>query len=494
MTMTIDKQVQALLKQAAGFAAAGDARLGVCAHSDEVGAGDIFVAAGGAVEFIEVALGKGAALVVYDADDDARVRACGVAGHARVVAVAQFTDVVSALLAEVYQAVLHSVALIGVTGTNGKTSTASFIGRLLHGLAKPTGYIGTLGYGVVGEPMLPTRNTTPDRVSLYRYIAALYRRGCGYVVVEVSSHGIALGRIAGLSFCAAVFTNLSREHLDFHGSMQAYAATKRSYFNDYSIQRVVANADDRVGRAILQQWDGAAIGFSNRRAAKQRAATLFYDCQGIDSDGLSGLLVDYADVRLKITSRLFGRFNSENLVAAIGVCLALGHELAAIAEVVPMLSAVAGRLEHIRVGDVAALIDYAHTPKAVESVLGDSSVVAKHAWCVLGCGGDRDRGKRAAMAHIAASMAGRLVICDDNVRGDDATQIVLDMLAGIQHKQGVIVCRDRKQAIATALAAAGGGNVFILGKGDEATMDYGVAKIAQRDRDVVLQLGGGDGH
>lgn len=492
----IDEQARALLRRA-GRAAPDGGVTGVCAHSDEVEVGDIFVARPDAMAFIDAALAKGAAMVVCDAQaKDAPLDA------ARVFATADFTAVTAALLARVYAEELAQVSLVGVTGSNGKTTTACFIGDILNALGRKTGYIGTLGYGIAGQALRPSRNTTPDVVALYRYIAMLRRQGCETIALEVSSHGIALRRIAGLAFVAAVFTNLSRDHLDFHGSMRAYKETKMSLFTDYPVARVVANRDDKTGREILANREattpGATLGFGKAQSEARRppppAEVLRYAEQSASEHSGGALSLRYRGETMLARCGVGGGVNIENLAAAVAACIALGHGLPDIVRALPFVRAVPGRFQTLRTArGVNVLLDYAHTPAAVgktlDSVLSAAPSNAPQSWCVLGCGGGRDRGKRAEMARIAAKSC-RLVVCDDNVRDDCATRIVLDMLSGVESKAGVIVCRDRKQAIALALARAdAGAQVFILGKGDEATIDYGIAKVAHRDSEIVAQIG-----
>ena len=489
------QRAREILRRAEQYAAAP---VGVCAHTDDIAAGDIFLARENGARYIDAALRQGASVAVRDARHKIAAR-----GNDRVVAVDDFENTVAALLDMVYGPALSEVSLVGVTGTNGKTGTARFLCDLLNALGDnmgdKAGYIGTSGYGV-GDETTPTRNTTPDGVTLRRYIADLRGRGCETIVLEVSSHAIALRRIAGLSFAAAVFTNLSRDHLDFHGTMRAYAAAKKSFFNDYPIERVAANVDDDTGREIARDCakakPGRVIGFSEARP-RDDVNTLSYDANDVDNvDDMSALNVAYAGETATLKCGVGGRLNMKNLAAAVSACVSLGYSLPAIAAAASCLRPVPGRMQRIanRRG-VNVFVDYAHTPDAVrlviDSVLRAADEAPPQSWCVLGCGGDRDREKRAQMARAAADKC-RLIICDDNVRADDATRIALDMLTGVKTKPGVIVCRDRKQAIALALAQADkGAFVFILGKGDEAFIHYGARKLAHRDSECAARIGGG---
>lgn len=488
MGMDIENQVSALLAQASQYG--WSAKSGVCEHTDDITKGDIYVANNGGLKFIDVALEKGASLVIYDACAHSDY-----SGHSQAVALEDFRKMLVALVDRIYGDIVREVGLVGVTGTNGKTSTASFCCQLLNAIGVRAGYIGTLGYGVVGESVVQGRNTTPDVVTLYRYIYELHKKGCRTVVMEVSSHGIALERIQGLSFVIAAFTNLSRDHLDFHGSMVAYEAVKRSYFLDYRIDGVVVNLDDAVGQKITDEWlektNKPCIGVKAFDDAGSDCDVLSYKTKGLNAEGAHVISLHSKGGDFEIMSRLHGRFNTVNLVTALAICHALGHRLEVLSDAVREVSPVPGRLENYRTArDVNVFIDYAHTPAGIETVLADDTLDNSESWCVIGCGGDRDSGKRPHMAK-AASKAAHLVICDDNVRHDSATQIIIDMLEGIEDKAGTAICRDRKLALAYSLDKANpGSHVFVLGKGNEADIDYGIARLPWRDRDAVTQFGG----
>lgn len=491
MNKELNQVIENILQQAE--LSIGHVPAGVSEHTSEINSGDIFIAAGAAIKYAQDALEKGASLVVCEATS----LTAELAYDSRVLGVSDLQAVSRALVMRVYQKELESVKLIGVTGTNGKTSTASFASELLNNLGHRSGYIGTLGCGVIGEAVVKGRNTTPDVITLYRYIAELTRSGCEYVAMEVSSHGIALQRIYGLSFVVGVFTNLSRDHLDFHGSMQAYEDVKRSLFTDYKIASIVVNLDDAVGRKISGDWqarsDYPVCGFSQNTDNEEN---LRYVNHGLQDSGETLVSLHLKGQSYDLVCPLYGEFNVSNLMAAIAICYQLKIPLKDIALAVPQLSAVPGRLERIQVEkNIDVFIDYAHTPAGVQAVLGDVSLGQGECWSVIGAGGDRDAGKRPEMALIASD-AGHVVITDDNVRNDSATQIITDMLSGLENKAGVVVCRDRSRAIQYAMDATSDDDsrIFILGKGDESAIDYGVTQLSQKDRDVVLSCGGENGN
>lgn len=487
----MDTQICTILEKAEQFSSSCDG-FGVCEHTDDIRSGDIFIANADGIKYIDLALRKGASLIVSDSHH----RVGKAVAAEQLVVVNDLQAVARELVQGVYRKALENLQLIGITGTNGKTSTASLVCELLNRVGCRTGYIGTLGFGVIGESITKGRNTTPDVVTLHRYLQDLYQQGCKAVVMEVSSHGIALERIYGLAFHVAAFTNLSRDHLDFHGTQQAYEETKRSFFSDYVIDKLVINLDDRVGLKIFDEWQRShEDGFVGVSRSHSGDNVIKYANSGSGAQGLSQITIEYCNQSFELSSRLQGDINIVNLTMAIAICHSFGIAVEGLIDAASYLSPVPGRLECVSREDGGnVFIDYAHTPAGVESILLDRSLNLSNSWCVLGCGGDRDTGKRADMAAVA-QLSEHVMICDDNVRNDSATQIIIDMLTGVNDKTGVTICRDRKHAIRHVLDAVDSNeNVFLLGKGDESVIDYGVKKLAHKDRDVVMQYGGRDGY
>lgn len=467
-------------------------RIGVCVHTDDLSDNDIFVALGPGVEYIQEASTKGAIAVVCDTggSSDHDVDHAG-----RIYHVNGVEEFARSLITFVYGHEIAQVRLIGITGTNGKTSTAYFASQLLNLLGERAGYIGTLGYGVVGEQLQSSRNTTPDIVTLYRYIAILYREGCKTILLEVSSHAIALGRIDGLRFSVAVFTNLSRDHLDFHGTMDAYEETKFSYFTDYVIDRCLVNISDSSGVALYsslldrQDVDAVSYGWAYGHGGGYRTVPHYLIDFDSSADVIGLTSAKQGMSRYKVQLR--GIFNIENVSVAIMICHLHGHGMADIAAVVHCVDPVPGRMECLKTDKGSmACVDYAHTPSGVESVLGDKTMSRAKAtvtWCVFGCGGDRDTGKRPLMGEVAARLSDKAVITDDNVRNDRAEEIICDIVSGIASKSGLVVCRDRAKAIEHAvLNAAEGDRIFVLGKGNEAGMNYGGRFLPFNDVDSIM--------
>lgn len=384
-----------------------------------------------------------------------------------------------------------SVALrvVGVTGTNGKTSTVQLLAQALSLQGRCAGSIGTLGVGLNGAVRAGER-TTPDVISVHAALATLRDEGAQDVAMEVSSHALDQGRVDAVRFQIAVFTNLTRDHLDYHQTMEAYGAAKARLFAWPGLGAAVINLDDAFG-AHLQAGlpsDVLAIGVSSRGAAgaSLRADNIRLHAAGVDFDLLAG------DSYARVSSRLLGRFNVDNLLAVAGVLIALEWPLEQIAASLVKLEPVPGRMQRLG-GDVATplvVIDYAHTPDALEQTLRS---LRQHTngrlICVFGCGGERDAGKRPQMAAIAQALADHIVVSDDNPRGEDGDAIVADIIAGFTDRSMVRIERDRGQAIAAAIGMAQPGDtVLVAGKGHEPYQEVGGVKHSFDDREVARHV------
>jgi UDP-N-acetylmuramoyl-L-alanyl-D-glutamate--2,6-diaminopimelate ligase len=388
----------------------------------------------------------------------------------------------------------RALAIAGVTGTNGKTSTVQLIAQALTLRGDVAGTIGTLGAGLYGRLEAGER-TTPDVISVHRLLARMRDDGATHVAMEVSSHALEQGRVDAVAFRVAVFTNLTRDHLDFHGTMDAYGAAKAKLFAWPTLQAVVVNLDDPFGAGLLANATPGAtrIGLSSRGAAG--AAVRARDVALVPG-GLRFVLAE-GDAARPVASPLLGRFNVDNLLAVAGTLRALGWTLDDVAAVLPRLSPVGGRMS--RVGGVdgkpLVVVDYAHTPDALQQALaGLREHTPGRLTCVFGCGGERDAGKRPLMAAIAQAGADRVIVTDDNPRGEDGDRIVADILAGFTRRDAVTVQRDRRAAIAAALSGAGGGDVVLVaGKGHEPYQDIGGVKHPFDDLAVAAELLGSPG-
>ncbi len=362
--------------------------------------------------------------------------------------------------------------VIGVTGTNGKTSCVQLLAQALTLLGHRAASIGTLGSGVHGQ-LHEGERTTPDAISVQALLAKFRDTDVTHVAMEVSSHALVQGRVGAVDFEVAAFTNLTRDHLDYHGSMEAYGAAKARLFAWPGLKAAVINSDDGFGRELAAQLPPGvrALRFStNDDNAMEIAASNIVTSAG----GLAFQLRSPWGVR-QITSQLLGHFNVDNLLTVIGCLGALGESFERIVKVVELLQPVHGRMN--RLGGLRGLplvvVDYAHTPDALEQTL---SVLRAHCagklLCVFGCGGERDAGKRPLMGAIAARLADVAIVTDDNPRGEDGDAIVAQIVAGMTAAAAMTVERDRAAAIAGALALAHAGDVVLIaGKGHETYQD-----------------------
>jgi UDP-N-acetylmuramoyl-L-alanyl-D-glutamate--2,6-diaminopimelate ligase len=405
-----------------------------------------------------------------------------------VVAIPQLSLLLGQLADRFYGQPSATLKIAAVTGTNGKSTTAYLLADAAERCGLPAGYSGTVGYGRVSSLQSST-HTTPDVVSVHRQIAELRDAGAKIVGMEVSSHALDQARVAALRIDTAVFTNLTRDHLDYHGDMQAYGAAKALLFQTPLLRHRVINADDAFGRELLKQAATAAITTAYSCGTEIDAARLLIaravrlSANGLELD-ITGTLGDAV-----LSSPLLGRFNAENLLAALAVLLGWDVPMTIAVQALQQAVAPPGRMELIQNHSKRAVIDYAHTPDALEKSLG---VLKDHCQgrviCVFGCGGNRDPGKRAPMGAIAARLADVVVLTDDNPRNEDPERIIADIQSGMG-RVGAIVQRDRAQAIEQALQLAQPNDiVLIAGKGHE---DYQLVGNETRhfsDREVVSEL------
>lgn len=362
----------------------------------------------------------------------------------------------------------RALTIIGVTGTNGKTSIVQLLAQALSLRGQSAGSIGTLGAGLYGQ-LVTSEGTTPDVISVHRLSAEMRDAGASHIAMEVSSHALDQGRVDEVVFKVAVFTNLTRDHLDYHQDMQTYGAAKAKLLEWPTLEAVVVNLDDAFGACLITDVATKArrIGLSSRGHV---GAVLTAENSELTPNGVRFELVE-AGVRHAVASPLLGRFNIDNLLAVAGALRALHWTLTDVAQILPQLSPVGGRMSRVggRAGKPLVVVDYAHTPDALEQALVSLREHTRgRLTCVFGCGGERDRGKRPQMAAVAEGGADRVIVTDDNPRNEDGDVIVADIVAGFTHPHGVRIERNRAQAIALALENAGAGDVILVaGKGHE---------------------------
>ncbi|HEY5718487.1 MAG TPA: UDP-N-acetylmuramoyl-L-alanyl-D-glutamate--2,6-diaminopimelate ligase [Motiliproteus sp.] len=466
---------------------------GISNDSRRVQPGDLFLAVSGArlngADFIPAAVAAGAAAVLCDAPVKGQF-------DVPVIERASLKNQLAELAARFYQQPGQALDLIAITGTNGKTSCCHFIAQALAALGGKPALIGTNGYGFYGA-LDSASHTTPDAIRLQQLLASLRLAGASQVAMEVSSHALEQGRVAGLRFRQGVFTNLSRDHLDYHGTMEAYGAAKARLFDEYGIEHAIINRDDTFGRQLLQQLPAGVtpISYGFEPALGTEAALWVSDFRQT-ATGIRAL-IHFGGEHAELDSPLIGRFNLLNLLAAAGVLLARGYPLQTVAQVLATLQGVAGRMESRRAaGRPLVVIDYAHTPDALEKAL---QALRGHCqgllWCVFGCGGDRDRGKRPQMAAIAETHADCLVVTSDNPRSESPKAIIDEVLSGVNQTQAVLVEPDRGRAIRLAIASAGPADVVLVaGKGHEDYQEVEGVRYPFSDAEQVQQaLQGGMG-
>jgi len=479
---------------------------GLALDSREVMPGGLFLACAGGrrhgMVFAEQARERGAATILAEPADDwdeDRLLLAGDALGVPVIAVPRLAALAGTVAARFHGDPSAELAVIGITGTNGKTSASHFLAAALAD-GHRCGVLGTLGYGLPGA-LHSASHTTPDALRVQAELAELREQGADCVAMEVSSHALHQHRVAGVHFHSAVFTNLSRDHLDYHGDMASYGEVKAGLFEQPGLQLAVINSDDAFGRDLaarclargLRVIACGATAAAPAGAVAVRAADIVSHADGLDFE----LQLD--DARVAVHSQLLGRFNVDNLLLVAGLLHGWGLAPADIARRLAGLRTVPGRMQRLGGdGRPVAVVDYAHTPDALEQAL---RALRPHTGgrllCVFGCGGERDAGKRPLMGRVAEQLADQVIVTDDNPRGEDGEVIVAQVLAGMVRPAAVQVVRDRARAIARAMAEAGPGDlVLVAGKGHEDYQQVGELRLPFSDvaqvQQALLQAHGGD--
>ena len=458
---------------------------GMTLDSREVTPGDVFVALQGGrdhgLAYLDQAVTRGCAAVLWEPAPGYSPQTLERYPQLPGIEVPGLAHRLGNIASRYYGHPSRQMTVVGVTGTNGKSSFVQLLSRALDRRQR-AGTLGTLGVGAVGLEA-PLRHTTPDAIAVHRHLAAMADAGVTAVAMEVSSHALDQSRVVGVAFDGAVFTNLTRDHLDYHRDMDDYAAAKARLFGWDSLEFVVLNADDDwVGRfRHAARADVLQLEYGLADAAVTARALSF------EPDGITFELT-VPDGSASVRAGLLGRFNIYNLLAVAATLHALGWACAEIAEALAASEPVSGRMNVISLpGRPRVVIDYAHTPDALGQCL--SAVEAhgfRHVICVFGCGGDRDRGKRPLMAQAAEGGADRVVVTDDNPRTEDGDRIVADIMAGFDQPERVTVIRDRSRAIRSAIDSAGADDlVVIAGKGHETYQEIGDQRHPFNDRDVA---------
>ncbi len=453
----------------------------ICADSRVVGAGDVFVAVCGPErdghDFVGQAVARGARYVVCEREVE-----CGKAGR---VIVADSTLAAAELSQAAAGWPARQLVNLAVTGTNGKTTTAFLVKTVIEAAGGKCGLVGTIVCDT-GARRFEAKQTTPGCVEMAALQAEMVRSGAGYMVIEASSHAMHQGRLRGMEFTAAAFTNLSGEHLDYHKTKGDYLAAKAILFRGLSGRATaVLNAESREARQIAKETTAKVLWYGI-----ERDADLAADIESMDTRG-TRFMLSYEGKKAKVATNLLGRYNISNMLAAGGLCLAAGFGLEQVAAGLGNLECVPGRLERVEAGqDFAVLVDYAHTDDALKNVLGTLKPLCDGRLIVVfGCGGDRDRTKRPRMAQVAEQFGDKVFVTSDNPRTEDAAAIIDEVMTGFARPRQVVVEADRRNAIQMAIEEARKADVLLIaGKGHENYQIIGKERIHFSDKETALEF------
>jgi UDP-N-acetylmuramoyl-L-alanyl-D-glutamate--2,6-diaminopimelate ligase len=480
------KQLQNILANVPTLQVVGDVAItvdAICIDSRAASKGSCFVAIKGAVvdahQYIDAVIAQGASCIVCSAIPK------NIQDNVTYVLVNDTAEVLGLLAANFYEHPSAQVHVIGITGTNGKTTTATLGYQLFTQLGFQCGLISTV-HNIIGKEIIASTHTTPDAVTVQQLLRQMVDAGCAYIFMEVSSHAVVQRRINGIQFEVALFSNITHDHLDYHGTFDNYIKAKKQFFDDLPKSAfAITNMDDKRGAIMLQN----TLAQKRTYAFKQMA-----DFKGrVLESSLQGLMLDFDGVI--VHCKLMGEFNAYNLLAiySIAKCLNIATE-----ELLPALSILPGaegRFEVLRSTkqNVLGIVDYAHTPDALLNVLATINKMregAENVYTVIGCGGDRDKTKRPIMADVACQHSFKVVLTSDNPRTENAQTILDDMQVGVQphHKRKYVCIADRKEAIRTACMMAQANDiVLVAGKGHEKYQEINGVKHPFDDKQILLE-------
>lgn len=453
--------------------------------SRQVTAGSVFVAIRGVQsdghQFIDKAIAQGAVAVVCEAFPAALKE--GVT----YLQVSNTHEAVAYMAHQFYGEPSRMVKLVGVTGTNGKTTIATVLYNLFTELGYKCGLVSTVQNLIAGEVIAAT-HTTPDAVSLNKLLAQMVESGCSHVFMECSSHAIHQHRITGLQFAGALFSNITHDHLDYHKTFDEYIRVKKSFFDHLTADAfALSNLDDKRGTVMLQNTPAKKYYYSLKSLAEFKGKIL--------DNALTGLVMRVND--REVHFRLIGEFNAYNLLAIYGAAICLGESSEEVLRVLSMLNGAEGRFDYvISSTKVIGIVDYAHTPDALENVLATIKKLRKgheQVITVVGCGGDRDKTKRPIMAQVAADMSDKVILTSDNPRSEEPMDIIKDMEEGLNSaaKRKTMIIADRLEAIKTAVSLAGKDDIILIaGKGHEKYQEIKGVRHHFDDKEVLRELFG----
>ena len=452
--------------------------------SRKVTSGTCFIALKGSLsdghDFIESAIANGAVAIICEKIPD------NATNNVTYISVADSAIAAGIMSHNFYGEPSAKLKIVGVTGTNGKTTIATLLWKLFSNLGYKCGLISTV-QNQIGEKIISSTHTTPDAISLNALLKQMLDEECTYVFMECSSHAIHQQRIAGIDFCAAVFSNITHDHLDYHKTFDEYIRVKKSWFDSLSKNAfAVSNADDKRGAVMLQNTVAKKYYYSLKTLADFKGKIL--------ENGLTGLHMNVND--LEVHFKLIGEFNAYNLLAVYGVAICLGEEKYKVLQVLSMLTGAEGRFDYIlsTQDKVVGIVDYAHTPDALLNVLvtiknlrqGDKKIIT-----VVGCGGNRDNTKRPIMAEVACLYSDKVILTSDNPRNEDPLEILKQMEAGVNvvARKKCITIADRKEAIKTAVSLSGKEDIILIaGKGHEKYQEIKGVKYDFDDKKVLNEM------
>ncbi|WP_020207926.1 UDP-N-acetylmuramoyl-L-alanyl-D-glutamate--2,6-diaminopimelate ligase [Gilvimarinus chinensis] len=461
---------------------------GITSDSRQVRSGDVFVALqGGRVngaEFIDDAVKAGAVAVMVDSEAAFSYR-----GAVPVVHIKSLNKHLSEIAGRFYGDPSASLDVVGITGTNGKTTTALLTAQLLQKLGRKAAVMGTLGYGLMQSELSATGFTTPDPITAQRALRLLREQGADTLAMEVSSHALAQHRVRHVAIDTGVFTNLSHDHLDFHGDLKAYGKAKARLLKARGLQHAIINRDDPWCKSLLKKTDDLKVVLSYSLSSPK--ADVYFDEIEYRADGIRAVVCVNAE-RARIQSDLVGDFNASNLLAAISIAYVRGYSLADICAEVEKLAPAPGRMEQVRIAaaqEIQVVVDYAHTPDALVKAL---RALRRHTkgsiWCVFGCGGDRDPDKRPVMGRVAEKSADYVLVTNDNPRSENPADIASQIVRGMHNPERCLIIPERDKAIALAVQqAAAGDAVLLAGKGHEQVQQFAERELPFSDVEQALK-------
>lgn len=450
--------------------------------SRKAGLGTVFVAIKGTQvdghQYINQVIDKGCLCLVVEEE-------VNVPSNVTVVKVENTSECLGLMASEFYANPSSHLKLVGITGTNGKTTTATLLHQVFTDLGYKVGLLSTV-VNKIGQEEVPSTHTTPDPVSLNALLSDMVTQGCEFCFMEVSSHSVVQHRITGLSFTGGVFTNITHDHLDYHGSFKEYIKAKKGFFDALPIGAfALTNVDDKNGNIMLQNTLAHKYGYALKTPTDFKAKII--------ENQFSGLVLNVDGNEL--WTKLIGAFNAYNLLAIYGVGILLGQDKIELLTVLSNLESVVGRFQQIRsTSGITAIVDYAHTPDALENVLQTISSIRTKNECVLtvvGCGGDRDKAKRPKMAAVACELSDKVIITSDNPRSEEPEQIINEMMEGVEGHffNKTLSITDREQAIKTACIMAQPGDIILIaGKGHENYQEIKGIKHPFDDLKIITNL------